>query len=84
MTELNAKIVNIDTVMEKEMVKLNEVKTGIKKIFSQNMAFDLIEMGVRPFATEPNHKKQGFVVFIFKQTDALEEAMTALHERKGK
>lgn len=53
----------------------------IKKIFSREIALDLISKGFNMLYTEPNRQKNWLVVFCFEDTDALLAELTILTKK---
>lgn len=72
--------------LQSQLEKLSEEpkKPRTKKIFTLKMAGELMARGIQPIATEPNHSKPGFVVFIFNQTDELEKTLGEIVDAKYK
>lgn len=49
-----------------------------KKIFSKKLALELRRRGFRIIATEPNNYRPEFDVYIFKDDEDLEKALTEI------
>lgn len=53
-----------------------------KRIFSKEVAFELLKRGHDIVRTEPNHKYKFYKVFIFEKTDKLLEDITIINDKK--
>ena len=54
-------------------MKTNE--TNIQKVFTKRLALELRKRGFDIIGTEPNNYKPEFNVYIFKNTDELQQAI---------
>ena len=63
--------------------KSNETnKTNEKKIFNRRLALELRKRGFDIIKTEPNFYKPEFDVYIFKNSDGLQSALTEITQNK--
>lgn len=53
----------------------------MKKIFNKALSRKLIAMGNPLIDFEPNHKKEGFIVYLFEDTEKLHEDLTKLTQK---
>ena len=56
--------------------------TNEKKIFNRRLALALRERGFDIIRTEPNFYKPEFNVYIFKDSDELQSALTEITQKK--
>lgn len=56
--------------------------TNEKKIFNRRLALALREKGFDIIKTEPNFYKPEFNVYIFKDSDELQSALTEITQKK--
>ena len=57
-------------------------KTNGKKIFNRRLALELRKRGFDIIETEPNFYKPEFDVYIFKESEELQLALTELTQKK--
>lgn len=60
--------------------KTNEIKE--KKIFNRRVALELRKKGFEIIKTEPNFYKPEFDVYIFKDSDQFQRALTEVTQQK--
>ena len=79
---VNASFKNkIRVVKIKGGIQMKANETNIQKVFSKKLALELRKRGFDIIGTEPNNYKPEFNVYIFKNSDKLQQAIHDINKK---